>query len=227
MKKLIAILAISLLAVTAVFAQQSDPAEPNAGRAVDVSQSGGDSGGSSSSGGGFLFGFKVGVGMSKFRAVDTLGYYEDQYTDPLGGWIIGAKIGYFFGMFGIMADVEYIRKGFSNSFGIYEEKLKLDYIDVNLMFAIRAGGFYAGIGIYFGLKIKSDYSLNGVSYGEVNGLKDTDFGGVLTLGFMFGGAMKFYVGLDIKIGLTAVYKSYYYDYKNVGLFLNFGMLFGG
>ncbi len=230
MKKLIAILAISLLAVTAVFAQQSDPAEPNAGRAVDVSQSGGDSGGSSSSGSNFLIGFKAGIGISRLYVKDTQEVYDNENLAGIVGWQIGARMGYFFNnMFGIIVDLEYIKKGFDDSYWLYKQELHLHYLDVNLMFAVKAGGFYGGIGIYAGFKMSAKYYQDDVATDVSSGIKSNDFGLVLTLGFMFGGPMKIFVGLDVKLGLTDVFEgngTSRFEYRNLGVYLNAGILFG-
>ena len=229
MKKLIAVLVISLLAVTAVFAQQSDPAEPNAGRAVDVSSNSGESSSSSSSN--FILGFKAGIGISRLYIKDTWDVYENENLAGIVGWQIGGRMGYFFNnMLGIIVDVEYIKKGFKDDYysGSWNrQEMHLHYLDLNIMFAVKFSGFYAGLGMYVGFKMGAKYYFNDIETDVSDAIKNTDLGLVLTLGYMFGGPMKIFVGLDVKYGLTHVfeYTGGRYEYRNLGVYLNFGLLF--
>ena len=230
--KIIAVLVIVLLASVSMFAQE-DPVDVSRSRSAPAEEASGGGGGSR--GGGMMFAVKVGIGISNIFE----SYPDSDVKTGYGfkfSWQIGARLGYFFGPIGILVDVEYIRKGSSTDdyyYGGYDKiTFNLDYIDVNLMFAVKFGNIFAGLGIYAGFKINSNLEINDVDQGSAEYFKDVDFGLVLTVGMKFG---MFFVGLDIKYGFTDIveqsYKDIYYHpddrdvkTKNWGLYLNFGLV---
>jgi hypothetical protein len=220
MKKILLILAIIVFSSAAVFAQNqpqiNDPVDvTNAPSAQQPSEG-------SSGGGGMIFGAQIGFGAAFIK--ETSDNSTPYGYDPIASYSIGGRFGYFFGFVGVMVDLEYVKKGAQSG----NTKLKLHYIDVDLMFAVKFGGFYAGVGLYTGFGLSKTLS-NSYSTSEADNIRDIDFGWVLEGGFMFGGSMKFMLGLEIKASLMNILEdagAANYNWKNISVMLKFGILIG-
>ncbi len=232
--RIIAVLVILLLASVSLFAQEDpDPVDVSRTPSTPAEQSGGGGGGTSGIGGGMMVGFKVGIGMSNI-SLSHPDYETSTSFEFKFGWQVGLKFGYFFGPLGIVADLEYIRKGAEStnySFGsVSKQELYLDYIDVNLMLGLKFGPLMAGIGFYLGFKINGKLIDDGIEVSAAEYYSKVDYGIVLNVGAKFG---MIFVGLDFKYGLADIMSDSYlnslsedpdWKYSNWGIYLNFGML---
>lgn len=144
-----------------------------------------------------LIGIKVGIGISTMYPMFG---GQDGGTNKhiAAAFAVGLRFGYFFANnLGLIVDVEWHKRGAKFS----DEIVHLNYVDFNLMFALKRKEFVFGAGLYFGLLGTAVYVKNSGKIDVKNNFNVTDFGITFTTGVIIIQYIKFFCGIEFKLGL--------------------------
>ncbi len=163
---------------------------------------------------------KIGLGMGDFI------FHPASSTEVSDGvdfsFSAGFRFGYFPGLFGLFFDIEWHKKGALTSHG----HIHVNTLDLNLLVGIKRDIFYFAAGFYLGFITRVKHVSDGIEIDITDLFNKLEYGFTVSTGILIMQHMKFFAGVEFKLGFTNIVKNAFItserNYSNINVMIIFG-----